>query len=149
MIALISYLSIGFNPFHSNAEEKTIPLAECKMTIQKEKHTKNDPVHGSGICKDLIDGFYSPTANVYRVTGMVEREITESGQQLIIGVPYHGYSEAKLTVYLEKDESVKEKDTTKNKESNTPSKILGVLGVFIIVAIVYFFKRKKGVNDKL
>nr|WP_173026427.1 SH3 domain-containing protein [Aeromonas sp. Ne-1]AKO69712.1 hypothetical protein [Aeromonas sp. Ne-1] len=109
------------SPMVGHAEEKTIPLAKCEINIIKGKHTKQSPAYGSGICKDLVEGFYSDSAKVYRVSGMVETQVNKSGQKHIIGVPYDGYSEAELTIYLNKTETPKtETPKTETPKTETP-----------------------------
>lgn len=97
LLTLILILGV-LKPVHLLADE--LPLASCSMTINSDKATQANPANASGLCRDIVYGYYAKAADTFNIFGGVHQSVTKSGQKFIVPVFSDKHTHAELTVYI-------------------------------------------------
>lgn len=78
-------------------------ITSCSMTIYASKNTKDNFAEATGDCKPEIDGYYSPTAKIFRVSGAYTGEVKNGQVREIALAQSKKYVTAYITFYTVND----------------------------------------------
>lgn len=78
-------------------------ITTCTMTIYASKNTRDNFAAATGDCKPEIDGYYSPTAKIFRVAGAYTGEVKNGQVREIALAQSEKYVSAYITFYTVND----------------------------------------------
>lgn len=139
MQKIVFYVLAGFllisNLFSlkANAEESTLPIYECEITINQSHKFMDNPAYGTGACKEFFTGWYNNIYGIYEMEGAslgiktVKNGDVWTDELVPISVGKSGYSIVKIKVHIDNKSTATKQpakkqnnnETTKKKDNNT------------------------------